>query len=370
MPLKLVTKAGSKNLYIRGTVSGQSIFESTGTPDKRIAEEIRRKREAELWHETIYGKRSVITFAEAVTAYLDDRPRSQATQRYLLRLLEHFGTTKLGDINQASLRPAYRAVLRDGERAAASTKKRAIRTPLQAVLEFGAINGWCDRPSFAPIAIQSKPKKFMRPDQVSQLVVCAAPHLRSLIVFLASTGCRLSEALDLEWKDVDLRGRRAVVWQKQGRERHVDLPPASLEQLKAIPYRDGFVFRPIIKTRYGQEFGERYHNSERQYGGQIKTGWAGACNRAGLPGRIREWVPKGSKIPKQVYVPDFTPHTLRHTWATWHYCVYRDLLRLKADGDWSDTDTVAGYTKLMPDAYREEIIRWWAHGPDLPSRRK
>ncbi|PYD65314.1 tyrosine-type recombinase/integrase [Komagataeibacter nataicola] len=228
MPLKIVSIPKSKNLYLRGTVSGQSIFESTGTTDKRVAEEIRRKREAELWNETIYGKRSVITFAEAVTAYLDYHPRSQATQRYLLRLLDHFRTTRLTDINQASLLGAYRAVLRDGDKAALSTKKRAIRTPLQAVLEFGAINGWCDRPSFAPIPVKKNPKKFMRPEQVSRLVICAAPHLRPLIVFLASTGCRMSEALDLEWKDVDLRGRRATVWQKQGRERHVDLPPVAL----------------------------------------------------------------------------------------------------------------------------------------------
>ncbi|MBV1833040.1 tyrosine-type recombinase/integrase [Novacetimonas pomaceti] len=365
MPLKVVKRAKSENFYLRGNVSGQSIFESTGTSDRRIAEEIRRKREAELWQETVYGKRAVITFAEAVTAYLDDRPRSQATQRYLLRLMPYFGKMRLSDIDGTCLRGAYQSILRDGESASPATKKRAVRTPLQAILEFGAIQKWCDRPAFPTISVQKKPRRFLRPEEANRLVEAAAPHLQPLLVFLLATGCRVSEALDLEWSRVDLRGRRAVVWQKQARERHVDLPPVAYEWLSSIPYRDGHVFRPLVKTRYGMGLGDRYHDAGRQYGGQIKSGWSGACHRAGLPGHMREWVPRGQKTARRFFVPEHTPHCLRHTWATWHYCVHKDLLKLQADGDWSEIKTVTGYAKLMPDTYRDEIIRWWSHGPDI-----
>ncbi|WP_182356519.1 tyrosine-type recombinase/integrase [Komagataeibacter europaeus] len=365
MPIKVVSVPKSKNLYLRGTVSGQSIFESTGTSDKRTAEEIRRKREAELWEETVYGKRAVITFAEALASFIADRPQSRATISYYQRILPHLGKKRLHEIDQSVLESLYPLVLRDGNDASPATKKRAIRTPIQAVLEFGAIRKWCDRPAFSSIAIRNAPKKFMRPDEVTRLVQASAPHLRTLLVFLTCTGCRLSEALDLEWKDVDLHGKRVVVWQKQAYERHIDLSPAAYEWMKDLPYRDGHVFRPLIRTRYGMDFGERYHDAGRQYGGQIKTGWAGACRRAGLPGRIREWIPKGRRVPKRVFVPDYTPHTLRHTWASWHYCVHQDILKLKADGAWSEIDTVAGYAKLMPANYREEIIRWWSYGPKI-----
>ncbi|MGO3517997.1 MAG: tyrosine-type recombinase/integrase [Acetobacter cibinongensis] len=292
---------------------------------------------------------------------MDDKPRSKATQRYLLRLLDHFGERKLADISQASLKGAYQSILQDGEDANPSTKKRAVRTPLQAVLEFGAIQGWCDRPAFAPISIQQKSKKFLRPEEASLLVQNAAPHLQPLIIFLIGTGARMSEALDLQWKDVDLWAGRAVVWQKQGRERHIDLPPAVKASLQRIEWRDGYVFRPVR----GSIVGERYHDSGRQYGGQIKKGWAGACQRAGMPGHVREWVPRGKATVQQQYVPEITPHALRHTWASWHYCVHRDLLKLQADGDWSDIKTVTVYAKLMPEAYRSQIEAWWLHGPTL-----
>jgi hypothetical protein len=31
---------------------------------------------------------------------------------------------------------------------------------------------------------------------------------------------------------------------------------------------------------------------------------------------------------------------------------------------------VAGYAKKMPDAYRDEVIAWWAGGPALMSRKE
>ncbi len=100
--------------------------------------------------------------------------------------------------------------------------------------------------------------------------------------------------------------------------------------------------------------GDRYHDTGRQYGGQIKSGWSGACHCAGLPGHVREWVPRGQKTARRFFVPDHMPHSLRHTWATWHYCAHRDLLKLQLDGDWSEIR--AGHRLCQTDAYRDEII--------------
>ena len=64
MPLRLVRRAKSPNWIIRGTVRGIRVEESTGT-NRRVAEEIRAKREAELLAQSVYGRHATCTFAEA-----------------------------------------------------------------------------------------------------------------------------------------------------------------------------------------------------------------------------------------------------------------------------------------------------------------
>ncbi|MBS1035364.1 tyrosine-type recombinase/integrase [Gluconobacter cerinus] len=364
MSLKIVKRHGTKRLYLSGTVGGQRVSESTGTADPQRAEEIRAKREAELWQESIYGKKAVVTFAHAVAAYLESEERSETTKFHLRRLLNHFGARRLIDIAQTELDEAYRKILRDGMEASPATKMRGVLTPLRAVLEFAAIRRWCDRPAFDTPRIPKARTTYLKPAQVKRLIDCAAPHLKPLLVFLIGTGVRMSEALDLEWKSVDLPHRQAVVWQKQGTERRIDLPPIVVQALSALPHRVGHVFRPVQIRRPSpgadpqRMIGERYHNNGRTSGGQIKSGWAAACRKAGLPGHYRVWTPNGQSAEHRTFVPEFTPHDLRHTWATWHYCLHHDILRLKDEGGWETIGMVTRYAKQMPASYRKEIEDW------------
>src|SRR5579872_1581254 len=91
---------------------------------------------------------------------------------------------------------------------------------------------------------------FLTPVQATDLVRAAAPHLRPLIVFLIATGARMSEALELDWADVDLEGARVTFGRtKSGKVRLVDLPPAARAALAALPHREGRVFRPVYPVR-------------------------------------------------------------------------------------------------------------------------
>lgn len=366
MPLKIVKRKGRELLYVRGTVSGQSIYESTGTNIPKQAEAYRAKREAELWQESVYGKRSVITFDRAATAYLTAEQRSITTITHVERLLEHFKGRKIASIKQQDLDSAYSSILTAGLDAKAATKIRAVLTPLRSILEFSAIRGWCDKPAFEKPKIEQVRMQFLRPEEAITLVNEAAPHIRPLLVFLITTGSRMSEALEMDWKDVDLEGARAVVWQKQGNERHIDLPTVAVIALRGIPWREGRVFRPAVKRRDSRGImrwvlGEAYHDTNRSGGGQIKSAWAAACRRAGLPGHDRIWTPKGERWPRKAFVPDMSPHCLRHTFATWHYCIHRDLLKLKEDGGWQTITMVTRYAKKMPDHYQEQIRKWWSY---------
>src|SRR5215831_8650777 len=99
MSLRLVRRPKSPNWVIRGTVRGIRVEESAGTDDKKIAEEIRAKREAELLVESIYGRRATATFAQAALSYLEQG----GSRRYLNEIISYFGTRPLPQIDQNAI---------------------------------------------------------------------------------------------------------------------------------------------------------------------------------------------------------------------------------------------------------------------------
>ncbi|MBM9401603.1 site-specific integrase [Gluconacetobacter azotocaptans] len=355
MPLKIITRPGSSFFYVRGTIRGQSIFESTGATERRKAEEYRAHRESELWNASLYGQKAVITFAAAVESYLNHAQRSHNTQSAVEKLVQHFGTTPLHQIDQVAVDRAYAKILRDGHKASPATKLRQVLTPLRAILEHAAIRKWCDRPAFDVPRVTKAITPYLKPDEADALIAAASSHLKPLIVFLICTGARLSEALEIEWQSVDLVGRRATLWQKQGTERDVDLPNRAISALSALSHRSARIFRPPATRKRPNP--EGYLDTGRTSGGQIKKAWATACREAGLSGHWHEWVSEKGAA-KKAWVSDITPHHLRHTWATWQYCLHGDLLALQRDGGWSNITMVTRYAKKMPDAYREAVDNW------------
>ncbi len=336
--LEVVAIKGRAALYLRGSIDGRRIYESTGTDRPELAQEYRAVRETALYRAALHGAPADRhSFGEAVNGYLKDRQPGEGTRARLNKLLRHFGPrTMVDDIEQERIDRAADAILRPGY--APPTKLREIVTPTKAVLQWAAARGWCRVPAFERGAPGRSRTEWLTPAEVDAQIAAAEQHLRPLLTFLYGTGARLGEALDLQWQDVDLpHGRATLRDTKNGRDRLLrDLPPRVIAALANLKHRDGPVFR--------QRRGKPYTDRERLSGGQIRKGWAGSLSRA--------------KITKPV-----TPHHARHTWASWHYAMHKDLLRLKIDGDWSSVVLVERYAHLVPEGLVPEIKeRWfWNH---------
>lgn len=273
MSLKLYQRRGSKIWYLRGTVRGQRVYETTGTEDKGQAEAARAKREAELFDQSVFGPRAVVSFDRAALSYLEFQQRSPRTVEFVGKLVDHFGPTKLAKIGQAEADDAVRRLLRPS--AAPSTKARAVYTPLTAVLMHAHQRGWCEQPRFRRPAQPKGKTRWLKPAEAARLITEAAPHLRPLLLFFLCTGARVSEALDLIWADVDLAASKVVLRDtKNGDDRPAGLPPAAVVALANLPGRKDEVFR--------RDDGESYADKGRQEGGQIKKAFGTACRRAGL----------------------------------------------------------------------------------------
>lgn len=321
MPLKLVKRHGGVNWYIRGTIRGVSVDETTGTDDRKRAEEIRIRRESEILDRRIHGVRKTATFLEASVMYLENGGSS----RFVDRVARYFGTTPLSAIDQDAIDKAARKLYPEGSPA---TRNRQVYTPVSAVLTYAASKKLCDRPV---IGRPKQPKgrvRWITSEEADALIDECAPHLKPLVTFLFYTGARLSEALYLDWINVELaRAHVSFLDTKTGDDRGVPLHPRVVAALANLKHRKGNVFRRPDGAPY---------EVKDDGGGQIKTGFKGACRRAGIT--------------------NFTPHDCRHTWATWHYSANRDLIALMRLGGWKSERMVLRYAHVNVDNLHASIM--------------
>lgn len=337
MSLKVIRRADRANaLTIIGTVAGQRIRRRAQSDDRRLAEEEAAALEAEILRSAWHGeRRGIRTVAEAMNFYLDTIHPKPATQRMLAGILRTIGPDALlSDVDQEMINRLTRIVLRPD--AAPSTVVRNLIVPLRAVLNNAAAAGWCEPPRFRIPRQPQGRTRYLLPHEAEHLVQAAPIHLQVLLVLLLGTGARMSEALELQWRDVDLHGRRVIFWKtKGGRRRVAELPMRAMVALAALSHRDG----SVIRTHRGLP----YRDTDRQGGGQIKSAWHATLRRAGLD-------------------RDLSPHDLRHTWASWHYAINRDPLRLKDEGGWSSLALVERYAHLLPAGQEQAIADFWHLG--------
>ncbi len=340
MPLKLTKRHNSPYWYARGTVRGCRIDESTRLADRKAAQEWCALREAELVKESIHGASAVKTFAHAVESYLDEG----GSTAHLRPLLDFFGTTKLVNIDPTMIARAAKKLGRkaDGSRKSLSTLNRQVYTPIAAVLHHAAEKRWCAKPLIKRPKQPEGRVRYATHEEAERMIACAADHLKPLVVFLFSTGARLSEALYLDWRHVDLQAARVSFHgTKNGESRGVPLHPRAVQELSQLPHRTGAVFR--------RPDGQPYSDRRGAGGGQIKTAWATMLRRAGMT--------------------DFHPHDCRHSWATWHYAASRDMLGLMTLGGWKSEKMVKRYAHVNQDQLAPSIHRIWGNSGEVTAPR-
>lgn len=329
--------------HLRGTVRGLRLRETCGTQNEAAAEAIRIKRESELLNRSVFGAASARTLGEAALSYLEARGLKARDEAFVLRLVEHFGAeAPLAAITSAAIEAAIGALL---PKAGPAHINRAILTPLAAVLHHAAELGWTPWRRLKRRKAPRPKTAWLKPQEAEALIAAAAPHLKPLIVFLMMTGARLGEALALDWENVDMARRSAAFLDtKNGDARGVPLNERAFEALANLPFPKGTSARTgrVFRRPDGVPYAARADG-----GGEIKTAFAGACRRAGL---VSAETPGGRARPR------FTPHDLRHTWATWLYAECRDLRVLMELGGWKSVAMVARYTHVNP-AHLAPVLR-------------
>lgn len=223
------------------TIDGKRIRKSAETSDKRLAEDIAHKHEAKLRRAAVHGPEAVLTFADALTLYIDEGRDT----RFLAPLLDHFGKVLVARITPPMLRDA---ALKLYPKASAATRNRQVITPARAVINAAAERGLCP-----PIRAKLfKTSKVERPAATAEWIASFAaaaredgkPELAACAIFIFTTGARIGQALTLTWNELSLGDGTAILTTRktgaggpETRQRTASLVPALVAAIASFETR-------------------------------------------------------------------------------------------------------------------------------------
>ena len=176
----------------------------------------------------------------------------RADFRRLLAFLDHPESTALGDISPQLL-----------ERWTASMRALSDASVRRALNAVSSLFRWACRCGYAcgnPVDLVERPRKRQQvqpcpsPAEVSALLdATKGPTERAALLAMATSGLRRAELLALDWRDVDLPGRRLRIHGKGDKQREVTIFEELLVALHALQTQAGFPTEgPVFCGRLGR----------------------------------------------------------------------------------------------------------------------
>jgi len=287
MPLEIYQRGPT--WWVRGRIEykGTAISEyyrcSTGASTEAGARDwIAQAEDRAIRRHLLGDEANVLTFADAVILY----PAKPAEARYLIPLTEELGAIAVRKITPQQVRDLGPKLYPS---CATDTWRRQVISPISAVINHAHDLGHCP-----PIRIkgytaqeridQDKARgKQSRTEKTAgswewllAFQTKAGPYLSALAEFMFETGARISQAVALTPRDLDLQRARVMMPASKGHPAQwVAISMPMVVRLANLPARKPHDRK--IDTRYAARvFG--YHTRT----GPIKA-WKHACEEAGIP---------------------------------------------------------------------------------------
>ncbi len=316
--MSLFKRKDSAKWWIKITISGKTIQESTGTADKVAAQEYHDRRKSELWEQGRLGVKARRSWQEAVVRWLTEKSDKATYDRDVSKLkwLDHYmGNLMLDEISLDTIQQIKEARLREASKSTANRYLALVRAILRC-----AVHDWEWIDKVPKVKLFKEPVgriRFITPEQVMALLEELPAHQRDIVLFALQTGLRQSNVVQLEWRKIDLNQAHMWVDADQSKNRKPIAVPLNQEAL-AVLYRQVGKHPERVFTRAGKPIAN------------VNTrAWRKALIRAGIE--------------------DFRWHDLRHTWASWHRMRGTPTHELQQLGGWKTSAMVERYAHLAPD---------------------
>jgi integrase len=284
--------AKRKCFYITWTEYGRSRECSTGTADREKAEIVFAEWMQRRGRRAGPSDPAAMLVTDVLNDYLQERgPKVAAPERIAyaaLALTDFFEGNSVADVTPQT---CGRYVERRGRSAGTARRELGV---LRAAINYAHRIGRLTRPVAVELPERPEPRDrwFTRKEAARLIRAARTPQARLymplFILIGLYTGRRKEAILSLRWPQVNLDAR-TINFEVPGRRRTnkkrgiIPIPPRLLPHLRRARKR-------------GTDLGHVLHIDGERIG-DIKKGFAAACERAGIVG--------------------VSPHTLKHTAATW-----------------------------------------------------
>jgi integrase len=288
--LRWLAKRGC--FYIAWTEGGRSRERSTGTADREQAQIILAEWLQKRGRRTGPSDPAAILITEVLNEYAEQRgPKTAAPERigYAIEpLVDFFEGNSLADVTPQTCGRYVEKRCRS-----IGTARRELGV-LRAAINYAFRNGRITRPVAVDLPDRPEPRdRWLMRSEAARLIKAARTpqarlYLPLFILIGIYTGRRKESILSLRWTQVHL-DTRTIDFELPGRKR--------TNKRRGVVPIPRWLFPHLQRARRrGTEMGYVLHTNGKRIG-DIKKGFAAACKRAALHG--------------------VTPHTLRHTCATW-----------------------------------------------------
>lgn len=302
---------------IRG--ESKSLQQSTGTTDRREAQEVHDRLAHQRWEQARLGVKARHDWQEAAERWLLETKHkaSHGDDIAKLRWLHpYLGDKHLDEIDRTLIdRIKY-----DRERLGTAGTTNRYLALIRAVLRRACNEWeWTERvPKFKMFKEAEGRVRSVTVAEFERLITELPPHLADMAVFSVATGLRQANVKGLEWQHVLMDQGHA--WIPGGKHKNGKPHSVPLNELAMAVLRKQVGKHP---TRVFTFRGELIN--------QVNTkAWTSALKRA--------------------EIDDFKWHDLRHTFATWHRQAGTPTHELQRLGGWKTGAMVERYAHVAPEA--------------------
>lgn len=336
---KLVKRKDAKYYYITWTEGGKSKRVSTGCADRADAEKWFAGFILEIQSPTAKDPSEALLSLILDDYWNEHAPRTlskRTIEAHIVTLKKFFGEDKVSSISRQRIREFIDQKRKEG--LSDGTTRRYLTT-FSAALNFAKKEGrltvvpYIDKPASPPAR-----ERWLTNDEVARLLAaCVAPHLRLFIMLALYTAQRKRAILELKWSQVDFKSGMidfAASTKKVSSKRRVTVPindelQEALEKARREADSDY-----VVSYK-----GERIKSD-------ILRGFYAVVERAFGDGEIKTLARKTQGI---------SPHTLRHTAATWMALNGVDLFLIAKVLGQSVQRTTEMYAKYHPEHLRRAV---------------